>query len=86
MEVVITCKRACSKSNVPTVEKLQWSPSNPQQENQLTANHAFQNTRLCGQTVSIRQTVSTRNKYGQDEDEMSLMKTTRAVETIGENL
>jgi len=64
------CKKVCSRLNVPIVAKLQWSLSNPQRENQLTVNLAFQNTGLINQKGSAKQTVLTRNKRGHGEEIM----------------
>jgi hypothetical protein len=62
------CKKVCSRLNVPTAAKLQWSLSSPQRANQLTVKPAFQNADLRSQKVSARQTVSIRNKCGHGEE------------------
>jgi hypothetical protein len=65
---LLQCKKVCSRLNVPTAAKLQWSLSNPQRANQLTVKPAFQNADLRSQKVSARQTVSIRNKCGHGEE------------------
>ena len=62
------CKEICSKLNAPTVVRLPWSHSNPQQVNQPTAKRVFPNAGLTGQKATTSQAALTLNKHGRDEE------------------
>jgi hypothetical protein len=67
-EVINRCKEICSKLNAPTVVRLPWSHSNPQQVNQPTAKRVFPNAGLTGQKAPTSQAALTLNKHGRDEE------------------
>ena len=65
-EVINRCKEICSKLNAPTVVRLPWSHSNPQQVNQPTAKRVFPNVGLKGQKATTSRAALTLNKHGRD--------------------